>query len=264
MIEIWKDVVGYEGLYRVSNYGNILSVARYRTIDKTKVTYFVKERLLRCGYNKKGYKMFGLTKDKKLNSYSVHRLVAIAFIPNPENKPQVNHINGIKTDNGLENLEWCTNMENMTHAIANGLMDTNKRKNNHFSLPVNQIDNEGNIINIFPSSKEAERQTGINHSCICAAIYGKRFVRQAGGYKWAFANSDTITNILPEIKRASKYLGVTLMKGKNKYWRSILVHNKVTYHLGTYPYNSEGEIQAAKAYNEECIKFRLIHKLNKI
>lgn len=255
MIEIWKDIKGYEGLYKINNIGTVLSVARYRTIDKTNVSYWVGERLLKFGYNKKGYRMFSLCKDKKLKSCTVHRLVAIAFIPNPKNKPQVNHINGIKTDNRVENLEWCTNMENMTHAIANGLMDINKRKNNHFSLPINQIDMDGNIINTFPSSMEAERQTGIHHSCICAAIYGKRSVRHAGGYKWAFVNSDIITNTLPEIKRASKYKGVYLYNSKGyKYWRADMVINKKKYHLGLFKYTNEGEIQASEAYNKALNK----------
>ena len=107
LLERWKPIKGYEGLYEVSDAGKVKSL--------------ITNKLLDCGLTTKGYKRVCLTKDCKHKFYAVHRIVAEAFIPNLNNKPQVNHINGIKTDNRVENLEWCTNSENQKHSYDNGL-----------------------------------------------------------------------------------------------------------------------------------------------
>ena len=112
MEEIWKDIKGYEGYYQISNLGRVKSLSR---------KYSPKERILKNQYDKDGYYEIGLTKNKKKQYFRVHRLVAQAFIFNIKNKPQVNHKNGIKDDNRVENLEWCTNQENEKHAYNIGL-----------------------------------------------------------------------------------------------------------------------------------------------
>lgn len=116
-IEEWVDVVGYEGLYMVSNLGNIKSKDRISNnmwgelIKKGKKLSFPK--------NNEGYKVGNLTKNKIYKYFKLHRIVAIAFIPNPTSKEEVNHINGIRDDNRVENLEWCTKRENQCHSARN-------------------------------------------------------------------------------------------------------------------------------------------------
>lgn len=112
--EIWKSVVGYEGLYAVSNFGRVKSLALVEYIKTGQIRNH-KERLMRL-QNMRGYKTVKLSCDGTVATILVHRLVAIAFIPNPENKATVNHINGDKSDNRVVNLEWATQSENNTHA----------------------------------------------------------------------------------------------------------------------------------------------------
>jgi glucan-binding YG repeat protein len=130
MEEIWKDIPGYEYLYQVSNYGKIKSLNRKCT-TKSNSFRLHNEKLLKLNIDKYGYVRTGLFKNK-VKLWCVHRLVAICFIPNPENKLQINHKNGIKTDNKVENLEWCTQSENMTHAYGTGLRQGYKGELNYF------------------------------------------------------------------------------------------------------------------------------------
>lgn len=120
MQEIWKPVKDFEGLYEVSNMGNVRSL-NYRCTGEIKI--------LKPGKDKRGYLKVNLYKSSKYSSKRVHRLVATAFIPNLDNKTQVNHIDGNKQNNTVSNLEWCTNSENMQHAWRTGLRnEETKRK----------------------------------------------------------------------------------------------------------------------------------------
>lgn len=120
MSDEWKDIVGYEGYYKISNTGEIKSLERFTKSNKTR-SRKVPAKIINFRIDKDGYKTRTLCKDAKKYKISEHRLVALTFLPNPNNLLQVNHKNGIKTDNRVENLEWCTDSENKRHALDNDL-----------------------------------------------------------------------------------------------------------------------------------------------
>lgn len=188
MKEIWKDIKGYEGVYKVSNLGQILSVGRSWVMPNMGFNVHKrKPKILKQQIDKDGYKYIHLWYKRKQKFYHTHTLVASAFIPNPEKKPQVNHINGNKTDNRVENLEWNTVSENVSHAFS-----VLKRKPSRQSA-VKCI--ETNIV--YKSATEASKRTGINLSCISmAARKVKRKVhnhdcthKTAGGYHWEYLST---------------------------------------------------------------------------
>lgn len=136
--EIWRDVVDYEGLYMVSNMGRVKSL------------HFNREQILRASFSSKGYPQVSLSKNNRKRTWRVNIIVARAFIPNPENKPTVNHINGVKTDNRVENLEWATNAENTEHAVRIGLIKTGAA--NVLSI-LSESDREFIVANYVPYDK---------------------------------------------------------------------------------------------------------------
>lgn len=187
--EIWKDVKGFEGHYQISNIGNIKSLKRITRIGHG-AKRLTPEKIMKLHVNKVGYVQANLCKGKICRKTSAHRLVAEEFTPNPENKPCVNHKDGNKSNNSVENLEWCTVAENNKHAfdvLNKKLVPYWKGKTgsqNASSKAVLQYNLDGTLIAKHGGLSEAERTTGINHRLISCACRGIQ--KTSGGYKWEF------------------------------------------------------------------------------
>lgn len=184
--EIWKDIEGYEGLYQISNLGRVKSL-KHVIVRNNGVKQTFQEKILKTYICKTtGSPMIDLWFMGKEKRYTVHRLIAQAFIPNPENKPEINHINTIRNDNRIENLEWVTRTENMNNPLTkknlsktrNWVINGYKHWN---SKPVIQLTKNGKIINVYPNASS----TGIRHIGKCCN--GER--NTAGGYKWVFLDN---------------------------------------------------------------------------
>lgn len=188
MKELWKPLPDTDDVYWVSNLGRVRSVDRIVSYsDGRKEIEYGKEIV--GSVSKNGYRIVGLTVNKIRKYYTVHRLVAEAFIPNPENKPQINHKNGIRTDNRVENLERCTQSENMKHSyrVLNRLHPRANLgkfgKSNPLSKIVLQI-KDGKVIGEFCGMSEASRQTGISQGQISCVVNNKKYYKTAGGFEW--------------------------------------------------------------------------------
>ena len=187
MNEIWKPIVGYEDYYEISNLGNVRSKGKCY-IDKLGRVQNRKPKQLKTRVGKVGYLCVDLNANGISIQKHIHRLIAEAFILNPENKPTVNHKDGNKLNNDISNLEWNTYSENNKHAVDNNLRQspwTGKfGTDNPKSKAIVQMDKRGNIINKFASAREAKRITGINYKHISCCCLGKRM--STGGYCWKF------------------------------------------------------------------------------
>ena len=186
--EIWKDILGYEGKYMVSNWGRVKSLNYNKT---------GKEGILKAVKVGNGYLQVHLCKDGKGKWYFVHRLVASAFLENPEGYTEVNHINEDKADCRAENLEWCSRSYNCSYnGRAKKIGEKNrgrkqseetiKKRAEKLSKPVIGINKVSGLKLEFPSISEAKRCTNISQSHICACCKGKR--NSAGGYVWYYAD----------------------------------------------------------------------------
>ncbi|MGN1298135.1 MAG: NUMOD4 domain-containing protein [Clostridia bacterium] len=184
MEEVWKDIDGYEGLYQVSNLGRVKSFDRY-VKNKMSNKNIKKGRVLRPCVSKYGYLNVNLVKNTKGKTSAIHRLVAIAFIENPENKLCVNHIDGNKKNNNVYNLEWVTHSENNIHAIKTGLRKKMKGKN-HYKRPVNQYTLNGKFIKRWESLKDVKDAWNLKSNHISDCCKGK--TKTVLGYKWKYAN----------------------------------------------------------------------------
>lgn len=185
MKEVWKDIKGYEGFYKASTFGKIKSLKFYSNANKQ---YYDKERILKAPVDNHGYRCVTLCKNGKHKRIRVHKIIAMTFIENPENKPYINHLNGTKTDNRVCNLEYCTAKENTIHAYKTGLHKPAKGKENPLSKKILQYDLEGNLIRVWGSIREIERTLGINNSNICQCCKGNKNYNTCGGFVWRYEN----------------------------------------------------------------------------
>ena len=163
--EIWRDIAGYEGLYKVSTEGNIKSIKR--------------NKLLSLYTNHGGYKKVDLCKNNTRKHYSVHRLVAQAFIPNPDNLPQVNHKDEDKSNNCVSNLEWITHKDNCIYGTRLERMSKTRSK------PIIQLSLDGTFIREWDSTREAAKFIGCFRQNINNCLRG--VTKTAYGYKWRYA-----------------------------------------------------------------------------
>jgi len=190
MKEIWKDIQGYEGLYQVSNMGEVRSVDRVIKIKN--YNRKLKGKLLLNGYSV-GYKSVNLSMKNIHKTYKVHILVAKAFISNPLKKRTVNHKDLDKLNNNVENLEWNTDKENNVHSWKNGRKRTENQKQHAIKIGIStrkevlQIDKKTKkVIKKYESIKNASNKLGISQGNISNCCRGK--VLTAGGYQWQYAN----------------------------------------------------------------------------
>lgn len=175
MEEKWKDIEGYEGIYQVSNLGNVRSL--YFKNNKYKIDR-IKERSKTL--DKKGYLRVILCKDGKIKNFQVHRLVAQAFIPNPNNYNEVNHKDENPSNNRVDNLEWCTHKYNMNYGSIREKINKKKRKK------IIQYDLNGNFIKKWESIIDIERMLNISSQCIFYACKNK--TKNTKGYIWRYVD----------------------------------------------------------------------------
>lgn len=184
--EIWKDIPDYEGLYQVSNLGRIKSLDRIVT-SKRGWSKFVKGRILKPSKHHYGYLQVSLLRNGNQKPVWIHSLVAQSFIPNPDKFPCVNHKDECKTNNMVDNLEWCDIAYNNAHGTRVERLSKTQRNDPKKSKQVKQIDcKSGQTLAIFPSIAEASRQTNISEENIRSVAKSKPHCLTAGGYKWAF------------------------------------------------------------------------------
>lgn len=164
MVEIWKDIEGYEGLYQISSLGRVKSL------------YNSKEIIRKTRINKFGYPYLNLSKNGKKKTFTVHRLVALAFLPNPDNLSQVNHIDEDKTNNRVENLEWCSAKYNANFGTRN-MRGSFKRYKKIICIETGKI---------YLSLSEASKQTGFSQSALSSACTGR--YKTSFGFHWRYIN----------------------------------------------------------------------------
>jgi hypothetical protein len=182
--EIFKDIEGFEGLYQISNYGRVYSVKSGKFLKAQKHT--------------NDYRQVNLHKDAKQKTYTIHRLVAQAFIPNPSNLPQINHKDENPSNNHVSNLEWCSASYNNNYGsrteraipkmVQNPNYQATREKSGKPKKPVLQFTRQGEFVAEYSSTREAERQTGINQASISQCCRGVKHYNSASNYLWRYKN----------------------------------------------------------------------------
>lgn len=176
MEEVWKDIPNYEGLYQVSNQGRVKSITHYARNNRNGGMRLVSGKILSQYKMPNGYMQVQLSKNEKREKFYIHRIVASVFLENKKGYSDVNHIDGNKNNNCVENLEWCSHRMNQIHMVKNRLT---KKLHPVFCVELNRM---------FNSLSEAERFTGLNRRGISKAIKkGAKY----GGYSWELYKNET-------------------------------------------------------------------------
>lgn len=184
--EVWKDIKDFEGLYQVSNYGRIKRLYR-KVIDSRGITQTFKESLLKCTINKYGYYQTTLRKNRKKFNIKVHRCVAVAFIDKPENKHIVDHIDGNKLNNKVDNLRWVTNSENLLNENTyNKFKEIVTKLRKSERIPVYQLDDNYAIIKKFECVDDAAKEMHCSAPLIRKACNPNYKHYKAKGYHWRY------------------------------------------------------------------------------
>lgn len=179
MEEIWKDIEGWEGFYQVSNFGRVKSLERF--VNGPKGLIKLKEKILSPKIDKNGYLLVGFHKEGIQKYMRIHRLVAMAFIPNPNNFPQINHIDENKRNNYVSNLEWCTHKYNLNYGTCKARMRHSKMKR------VAQFTLGGKLVKIWDSITSVQEETGWSLYAISLACLGK--TKTSKGFLWKYLDN---------------------------------------------------------------------------
>lgn len=218
MVEIWKDIPNYEGIYQISNYGNVRRLNKW---DLNRREFYENIHNIKLQSDTKGYLHVDLSKNQNVKRRDVHRLVAEAFIPNPENKPEINHIDGNKKNNRVDNLEWCTRSENLLH-LAYKLKCRIK--------PVLQYDLNGNFIREWDGARMAAEECGFSRKQITAVCGNKVGRKSANNFLWKYKTDENypkkIKPYIRQFKKKSVYQ-YDLNKKLIKEWSSITDASKI-------------------------------------
>ena len=190
MEEIWKDIEGYEGKYEVSNLGRVRSldytIMQPNAHDRHLQPITYKGKMIKPHEQNSGYLQIGLRDENGKRQFLVHRLVAVAFIPNPDNLPDINHKDENRHNNHADNLEWCTKKYNVNYGNARQHLSDTHRNHPNLSMPVEQLSKNGEVLKEYQSANEASRQTGISLSGITRCCNGEKHYKSAGGYRWRY------------------------------------------------------------------------------
>lgn len=252
MEELWKDIVGYEGRYQVSSFGRVRSVSRIVNRPRG-TTRLVESKVLSLQKNKFGYlRILLIDKNHKAKTCSVHRLVALTFIPNPNNLPMVNHKDENKENNSVENLEWCDAAYNTSYGTAIQRRSEKRRRK------VEMIDKySGKTLKVFNSVQEASNESGISRQLITDVCMKRPRKYTAGGYIWRYAdtNEREKRKVGDEIRMLEKYPENRKVEMLDKNTEEVLkTFNSVkeASKLTGFPYTTIFNVCCKRKYNHTC------------
>ena len=183
VIEIWKPVVGLEDYYMVSSIGRVRSLDR--EVNDRRGSRLIKGVILRTSKTRGDYECVSLYKDGKKRTKTIHRLVCEAFIPNPNNLPEVNHKDENKNNNSVSNLEWCTSEYNLNYGTRS------KRSGEKHRKPIIQFAKDGVLIRKWECATEAGAELNINPSLIISCCKNRKHNKSAGNYIWRYYDHET-------------------------------------------------------------------------